>query len=257
MSNNFQMNPRRIQPRALVGFVLAFGALALCLLVGASAGVLLLNQQTAAQPRAVATPTLAAIRTAVGNATAAPRGSPLQSTHEPPFDATAGAQRRAVAQVPVLRGLADCPAADNESATTQDTHPIRYTGRNCALKCRKYFGSETISTYLRARTDLDETEIRRRFGRGDRCFVSWTHGRISSAVWYATGRSFVPEIATWLELEPQHLRNLGIDVRQRAVEVVRAEVAHRPVKARGSRRRRRPGARPPARSARRPPPRRR
>ncbi len=70
MSNNPQMNPRRIHPRAVVGFVLAFGALALCLLVGASAGVLLMGQQNASQPRAVATPSSVAQATTARSTTA-------------------------------------------------------------------------------------------------------------------------------------------------------------------------------------------
>lgn len=50
MSDNSQLNPKRITPKAILGLAGAIAAFALCLCIGATSGVLLFAQQPAAQP---------------------------------------------------------------------------------------------------------------------------------------------------------------------------------------------------------------
>jgi hypothetical protein len=64
---------------------------------------------------------------------------------------------------------------------------------------------EYASAYLRARPDLGEAEMRRRLANGDRCYVTWTGDRITSAVWFGTGRMWIPEIASYMDLEPRQV----------------------------------------------------
>jgi hypothetical protein len=64
---------------------------------------------------------------------------------------------------------------------------------------------DRASAYLRARPDLDEAEIGRRLANGDRCYVTWTGDRITSAVWFGTGRMWIPEIASSIDLEPRQV----------------------------------------------------
>jgi hypothetical protein len=64
---------------------------------------------------------------------------------------------------------------------------------------------EHASAYLRARPDLGEAEMRRRLANGDRCYVTRTGDRITSAVWFGTGRMWIPEIASSIDLEPRQV----------------------------------------------------
>lgn len=59
-----------------------------------------------------------------------------------------------------------------------------------------------LAAYLGLRRDQGEPEVRRRLGRGDRCFVGWLGERIVTAVWVATERAYVPYLRRDLVLRP-------------------------------------------------------
>src|SRR5438132_1581089 len=70
----------RIRPRTVIGFLLAFAAMAVCLLAGASAAILL-NRQPVARPNSEATPTLAVTRPPAANATSSVKNTAAPSCH--------------------------------------------------------------------------------------------------------------------------------------------------------------------------------
>src|SRR5438105_6668999 len=74
------MSPIRL--RTVAGFLLAFSAMAVCLLAGASAAILL-NQQPAAQPNSQATPTVAIARTPAASATSSVKNTTVPATNAP------------------------------------------------------------------------------------------------------------------------------------------------------------------------------
>ena len=74
------MSPIRL--RTVAGFLLAFAAMAVCLLAGASAAILL-NQQPAAQPNSQATPTVAIARTPAASATSSVKNTTVPATNAP------------------------------------------------------------------------------------------------------------------------------------------------------------------------------
>ena len=72
----------RIRPRTIVGFLLAFAAMAVCLLAGASAAILL-NRQPVARPNSEATPTLAVASPPAASATQAAKNTTVPVTPAP------------------------------------------------------------------------------------------------------------------------------------------------------------------------------
>src|SRR5438132_12159525 len=72
----------RIRPRTVVGFLLAFAAMAVCLLAGASAAILL-NRQPVARPNSEATPTLAVTRPPAATATSSVKNTAAPTTPAP------------------------------------------------------------------------------------------------------------------------------------------------------------------------------
>jgi hypothetical protein len=57
-----------------------------------------------------------------------------------------------------------------------------------------------VDSYLGLRPDTPRSEVERRLGRGDRCFVSWAGNRIVDACWSATGSVYVPYLARFLHV---------------------------------------------------------
>ncbi len=60
---------------------------------------------------------------------------------------------------------------------------------------------EHFRTYLSVRPDLAGGEIERRIARGDRCYVTWTAGQITSSIWFGSGSVRMTELAASMELE--------------------------------------------------------
>lgn len=57
-----------------------------------------------------------------------------------------------------------------------------------------------IDAYLALRPDTTRLDVERRLARGDRCFVSWSGGRIVDACWSATGSVYVPYLHRFLHV---------------------------------------------------------
>jgi hypothetical protein len=57
-----------------------------------------------------------------------------------------------------------------------------------------------IDAYLELRPDTARSVIERRLARGDRCFVSWSRGKIVDACWTASGSVYVPYLARFLQV---------------------------------------------------------
>jgi hypothetical protein len=62
-----------------------------------------------------------------------------------------------------------------------------------------------IRAYLELRTDQTEEEIAKRFDSGHFSYVTWTEGRISSAVWFQDRAVWVPDVDHVLPLKPREV----------------------------------------------------
>jgi GNAT superfamily N-acetyltransferase len=61
------------------------------------------------------------------------------------------------------------------------------------------------NAYADLRPDQDAGEALRRLADGHFCYVTWTNGRLSSAVWFQEGSAWIPELDRHLPLGPSEV----------------------------------------------------
>jgi hypothetical protein len=62
-----------------------------------------------------------------------------------------------------------------------------------------------IPAYIELRPDQSEEEVVRRLDNGHFSYVTWTDGRISSAVWFQDGPVWIPDVDHLLSLGPREV----------------------------------------------------
>jgi hypothetical protein len=96
-----------------------------------------------------------------------------------------------------------------------------------------------VPAYLELRLDQSEEDVLRRLDSGHFCYVTWTNGRMSSAVWMQDGPVWIPEVDRYLPLQRDEVYSYDSftapDVRGRNVAAARGATTTRLLRACGYR----------------------
>jgi hypothetical protein len=96
-----------------------------------------------------------------------------------------------------------------------------------------------LAAYLILRPDQSDEEVVRRLDNGHFAYVTWTEGRISSAVWFQDGPVWIPDVDHLLSLGPREVYSYDSftspELRGRGVAAARGVQTMRLVRAAGYR----------------------
>jgi ribosomal protein S18 acetylase RimI-like enzyme len=112
------------------------------------------------------------------------------------------------------------------------------TSTDVSIQVRRLRRSD-VPAYLDLRTDQSEEEVVRRLDNGHFAYVTWTEGRISSAVWYQDGPVWIPDVDHLLTLGPREVYSYDSftspDLRGRGIAPARGVQTMRLMRAAGYR----------------------
>jgi hypothetical protein len=107
------------------------------------------------------------------------------------------------------------------------------------LKVRR-LQRKDVAAYVAFREKQTAQEVVRRLDEGSFCFVTWTGDRISSAIWFQTGRVWIPELDRHLLVDPDQIYGYDSwtapDLRGHNIPAVRGKQTTRLLRAAGYKR---------------------